>query len=313
MSPAGFATPEEHLSAELDRADGLLRALLALSLAETAEDADPLRWGLSEVTPVEVSQYLAHPRPPDRPDFEAVPPAMRYLAEARAKRQEIDNRLRASRSPGSVPLARLTHRFGLSPLEVDALLLLALSERQEAHRRIVAYLHDNGARCWFSPQLLARALGLAAPAALLAPGARLLRHKLIEVDTDRQQVRIDPRVLSFLDGATQTDPGLDDLLVDPIVHAAPPDSAEGKRLRALARSRGAWRGGGRQWSTREFPGRAGDPDSRNRKPPGHVRPRRSPREWPCTIVPTGRPSAGGATDWLRPCAPRRRSAFCAGG
>src|SRR3546814_6823112 len=138
----------------------LLRSACALHVAGRAGDTDSLRWGLSEVTPGEVATYLSAPPPPARPDFDDDPRAAGFRAKAATRRCEIDNRLAASRPGLALPLSNLVARFGLDATARDAILLLALAERHETYRRIVAYLHDNGARPWFSPAPLAWVLGL---------------------------------------------------------------------------------------------------------------------------------------------------------
>lgn len=233
MSIVGFCTADDHLSAELDRADCLLRALVSLRTDGAAPDADPVRWGLSEVTPGEIAAYLTQPRPTDRPNFDTVPLAAKHIAEAAQKRRYIDDRLRASRPGLAFPLVQLVRRFGLTPSERDALLLLSLSERHDTYRRVIAYLHDNGARPWFSPQLLAQALGLSAPADILMPGYALMDQRLVRLEGDQAHLRLDWRVMSFLDGATAPHPSLCGSMIAPEHLAVPPRMASTLPMDAL--------------------------------------------------------------------------------
>src|SRR5262249_17970891 len=126
---------------------------------------------------------------------------------------EIAERVRAGESLGLPVLGR---RFGLSPMELDAVVICVAPELRRAYDRVYAYLQDDITR---PPPSLDLVLDLLCEdgrsrrtaRALLAPDAPLLRHGLLRTTDDAQSpsgssglarfLAIDPQVLRYLLGS----------------------------------------------------------------------------------------------------------------
>ncbi|MEM6679918.1 MAG: ATP-binding protein, partial [Pseudomonadota bacterium] len=234
----GFASSEAHVAAELARGTLLLRALLAQHAAELPADADPTRWGLSEVTPREVAAFIEGAPSTEQP-LRACPAARPFLEEAARHRAWIDATL--AETGVTLRLERLVGRLGLDARSRDALILLALAERDESCRRMIAYLHDNGARPWFSAALLARALP-DGDASVLLPGApladwRLLREPGGEPGIMPTRLRLDWRVERYLAGRDPVPPELSETMLDPAGWDLPEAALDAAVLRQVE----AWR------------------------------------------------------------------------
>ena len=150
----------------------------------------------------------------------APPPA---LAERRAalaaERAALEARWAAAEAAGAdVPLRRLARLFGLGPFEADALLLALAPELDLRLERVIAYIQDDVTRKRPAVDLALRLLcaapgeALAARAAF-APGAPLLRHRLVQLVEDGQRnapllaryLKVDDRVVAELLGQPALD------------------------------------------------------------------------------------------------------------
>lgn len=182
-----YASCVEHLLAELSRV--YLRARLRFPGA-TEDDSD------------------------SAPDID---PADTQEALARAER-DIAARAAATR-PEHLRLPALVERFGLSPLDRDALLLATLPAVDISFERFWTGLQGNPARPWPTVDLLLTILCDSRGAQLqhagrFEPGAPLVRHRLVEVFSESselhppllsRQVAVDPRVVAYLLGRDAPD------------------------------------------------------------------------------------------------------------
>lgn len=95
----------------------------------------------------------------------------------------------AARAGAALPLDSLQQALGLSPFEIDAILLCAAPQLHGAYHRIYAFIHDDLNRLGPSAELLARleATGLADQfrrREALAPEGRLCRLGLLQIVAD---------------------------------------------------------------------------------------------------------------------------------
>ncbi len=119
----------------------------------------------------------------------------------------------AARAQGVVlPLERIQAMFGLSPADLDALLIALAPETDLRYERLYAYLQDDVTRKRPSVSLVLNLLQETHEARLggrarFAPGAPLLRHNLVVLLDDpaipqppllSRYVKVDPRVVAYL-------------------------------------------------------------------------------------------------------------------
>jgi len=138
--------------------------------------------------------------------------------------ERIEGRLAASRAEGAVvPWDGLRRAFALTPTEQRALLVLAAVEISARLRQLMRYLVNEANRVHADVGLL-ELLVYGAPATRglliteLAPDARLLSHRLIEIVGTRRQadeapyllrpLKVARRVIELLHGVVRLDPAL---------------------------------------------------------------------------------------------------------
>jgi hypothetical protein len=189
-----YATSLEHVLAEVERLDLLLRAHLSSALPAAGAPGDA-GGGL----PADPGAALAH------------------------KEDEIAGRVRESaRSGVCLRLLRLAGCFELTRFDVEALLLALLPEFDAQFERLFAELHGNAALVWPSVRLIfaLRCASLGdwiAARSRFGPGAPLVEHGLVrllapgpELDPPllAHLVRVDPRIAGYLLDSDDLDPGL---------------------------------------------------------------------------------------------------------
>ena len=240
MTNQRFATSVEHLLAELERIDLLIRARVATLRRAQTEDEHFRGLYISEQEvdellrrPIGTPQWLAAAQPARWAEIED---ALATLAAA------LDERKRRSVEQGvELRLDRLRSLFALEPFEVDALLVCMAAELDVRYEKLYAYLQDDVTRKRPTVDLVLNLL-TPSPEAHLAtrrhfmPDAALLRHRLIELIEDPSQpnatllskgIKPDDRVVAYLLGSDAIDPrlrlwvelvepghGLDELLLD---------------------------------------------------------------------------------------------------
>jgi len=207
----------EYLADELRKLDRLIAlrvAALRLTRQATA--------GLSThqhiyITHEEVDWLLAEAGGPP-----AEPPDNTTLRRRIAELQsDIDARVAATIAQGRfLALVQLARVFGLSPFELQVVIICLAPELQRKYDRLYAYLQDDITRKRPSVDLVLTLL-CDSPAdqwrsrALLTPQAPLLRAGIVQVLDDPQSpsgssdlarfLRLDPHILSYLLGHTQID------------------------------------------------------------------------------------------------------------
>jgi len=222
--PKPFADTSEHLLAELERLDLLVRARVVQLRRLHSEDENFRGLYISEQ---EVDRLLAEPvgRPlwlTDMPDASAdeVERALRPL------RRTLDERRAASQARGiDLRLDRLAETFGLDRFESDVLLLCLAGEIDLRYERLYAYLQDDVTKRRPSIEL---ALALLAPAGRDAMARRgsfqtdapLRAHGLLQVFEDPQganapligrHLKVADRIVEFLFGFDGPDARLEGL------------------------------------------------------------------------------------------------------
>ena len=188
---------------------------------------------------------------------------------------------------GESPLAGLQRTFGLSPFDLDVLVVALAPELDLRYERLYAYLQDDVTRRRPSVDLILNLLCRSAEDKLarrrhVTPDAPLVRHRLVQLLPDPGQpeppllahhVKLDEQVVRLLLGAA----GLDGRLVGFCRLAHPPDSLDDlplagelkRSLSALAAGVGSSRplrlylhgppGSGRRWVAEALSGRLGLP------------------------------------------------------
>lgn len=212
VSSGGYATSDEHLRDEIERAQGLVRAQMLRFAAACPEDQRERYW---HVPDAELERLAADVAGPVAAVGARAPAIAAVLAWVEARRIEIDVRVAASDTEVDLRLARLVCEFGLSAVERDALLLAALPALHSAWRRWYGVLQADPARAFatvgFLAELLARSPDeLPRTQAVLAPRARLARHRLIGLGGEDEPfagrlVVVDERMIQFLAGADPLD------------------------------------------------------------------------------------------------------------
>lgn len=215
MPAEPFLTSLEHLLAELERLDVLIQARVwQMRQMLAAAGGENLRgFYISEQ---EIDELLAQPLGQPRwtllPEASALPQLTEALAQRAAHSAQ---RAAASAQQGvALRLLDLAQRFGLTPLEVDILLLGLAPELDLRYERLYAYLHDDMNKKRPSVELALNLLCPTLPDKLSArahfnPQAPLLAQALIQLFDDPTQpappllgklYKVEERVVSYLLG-----------------------------------------------------------------------------------------------------------------
>jgi len=215
-----FASSLEHILAELERLDLLLR--LQVWRAREAVGGDELR-GL---TLSEEDVVAALERPLGQPHWKAVPvppPWDSLPAQLAQRATHIEQRKRESLRQGlELRLETLARRCGLERFDVDALLLCLAPEVDLRYERAFAWLQDDVTRRRPTVDLV---LGLLCPSLMarlaargrFSPEAPLRRHELLHLHDAPGQpppplpgrlLELDRRIADYLHGSDTPDPKL---------------------------------------------------------------------------------------------------------
>jgi adenylate kinase family enzyme len=150
-----------------------------------------------------------------------IPPDLAALRDRLAgERAQIADQARAAQLDGiEPPLLRVARLFGLSEFECDVLLLALAIEFDLQYERLYAYIQDDVTKKRPSVDLALRLLcpdpaGRTRARAAFAPGAPLLRHRLIQLIDDGQRqppllarfIKLDERIVAELLGQPAPDP-----------------------------------------------------------------------------------------------------------
>jgi hypothetical protein len=210
-----YAASGAHLRDELARIDILVRAqVLRWRMTIAASKPEEL-WGMVHVSEAEVEQYLAAPVTPvdavPAAVVDAVAPFVQAEGEAAA---QIRRNVEVTAASVALRLEQLRTRFGLAAAELDVVLLVLLPELDLRYRRIFGYLQDNASRAHPPVDLVwqilhAKVQTLEEKRSLFDPTGVLARWRLVSVSADEREVRLDPRVTSFLLGGDAVDGRLD--------------------------------------------------------------------------------------------------------
>ncbi|MFG1643362.1 ATP-binding protein [Amycolatopsis sp. NPDC049252] len=207
----GYRDPVEHLADELRLLDLLIGVRLAsMSLRnEEFPDGQPAR--TVYITRDEVDWLLA--------DGGDIAPPVRSVALKQLS-LEIDAKVAAG---GDLPLVRLGRLFGLSAVELGAVVVCLAPELRHKYDRVYAYLQDDITRRRPSVDLILTLLCDTEPrrwaaTGLFTPAAPLLRHGILHPVDDPQSpsgssdlarfLVLDRHIRQFLLGATDLDPRL---------------------------------------------------------------------------------------------------------
>src|SRR5687768_10140547 len=210
-----YSTSLQHVLAELERIDLLIRAQVQRARQAIQEEGDLQGLYISEQ---EVEALLAGPAGlprwaalPLRPEIgEALAHVSHEIGERKAESVRLGVELR---------LDELARRFSLTPFDIDVLLVTLAPEVHLRYERLFAYLQDDVTRrrprVDLAVYLLCQAFAEQLEAgARLAGTAPLMGHRLVElfVDPSRPQppllarsLRADARVVSYLFGGDDLD------------------------------------------------------------------------------------------------------------
>jgi SpoVK/Ycf46/Vps4 family AAA+-type ATPase len=211
-----FETSLQHLLAELERIDLLIAAQVARARQLYANDEQFRGLYISEE---EVNALLKQPL-----GFPRWARGQTSLGDLTATQenisQQINQRKQASLQRGiELRLQRLQQLFGLSPFEVDVLLVCFAVEADLRYERLYAYLQDDVTKKRPSIDLV---LSLLAPSmeakfaarSHFAEGAPLFRHHLLEQIEDPSQphqpllakyLKVDGRIVKYLMNSDELD------------------------------------------------------------------------------------------------------------
>jgi SpoVK/Ycf46/Vps4 family AAA+-type ATPase len=235
-----FADSSEHLLAELERIDLLIRSRVAHLRRVQSEDEHFRGLYISEQ---EVDALLERPL--------GAPPWLKALEEGRLADvdaaldrlgRQIAQRCAASAERGiDLRLRRLADAFGLDAFEIDVLLVCLSVEIDLRYEKLYAYLQDDVTRKRPSVDLAMRLLApvgtdLATMRRHFSASAPLLAHRLVQLLDDASQpqppliakaLKADERIVQFLLGEDEVDErlrgavraiaprrGFDELLLD---------------------------------------------------------------------------------------------------
>ncbi|HET7767202.1 MAG TPA: ATP-binding protein [Chloroflexota bacterium] len=203
-----------HLQVELLRIDVRIhRAVQLWQEAHRAEGADVFAG--QYISDAEISALLRKPLGASWWSGVAVAPGTDHAElAAQAERRTTGLRETARKQGERLRLDHLAAAFGLSPLEVDALLVCLAPALDRRYERFYGYLQDDATRKWPSPNLILELLCKPGPERLLRlrhfdPEAPLFRNQLLRrvpepgvVDPPalNQALRPDEAVISWLLG-----------------------------------------------------------------------------------------------------------------
>lgn len=247
-----YAHHLEHLQDELRRLDLRIRLRAAALPHDGDPQADSHLARAAFITGDEVGRLL-HPAhepasTPDASPSDASPSDQRALAALSA---EIDERVERTQHAGVVlPLPRLGQLFGLSPWELQAIVICLAPELRRRYDRLYAYLQDDITRKRPSVDLV---LDLLCDGEverwqaqrLLTEDSALIRAGLLETLDDPYSpsgstglarfLRLDPRIRGFLLGDNWVDPRLRDRArVEPVPGEATQRYLDPAVIRAVA-------------------------------------------------------------------------------
>lgn len=206
-----YATSLQHILAELERIDLLIQLQVgrARQLHATDENFQGLYIPEEEVdlllsTPAGLPRWATEPVPLAQADTQIL---LDQMALGIAWRK-----VESHRQGVILRLDCLCQLFGLSPLEVDALLICLAPELDLRYERLFGYLQDDVTKRRPSVDLVLNLLSVSFEAKLAArqlftPTAPLLRHHLLDLFDDPSQphppllskyLRADERIVSFL-------------------------------------------------------------------------------------------------------------------
>jgi hypothetical protein len=245
-----FSTSLRHLLAELERIDLLIQVLVWRSrqVQETDEEYQGLYItdiGLTQLRVIlnrnrmvlslgnliqlrnsydnEVDSILTHPA--GLPRWATLPaPISREQVEGalRLMADEINQRKLVSQERGiRLRLEQLTRTFGLTPFDIDTLLVCLAPEIDGRYERLYAYLHDDVTRKRPSVNLVLNLLCLSLEGKLqrrqhFSADSPLLRYQLLHLFSDPTQqyptllgkyLKVDERIANYLLDSDELDPG----------------------------------------------------------------------------------------------------------
>jgi len=212
---APYGSSLDHLRDELGRIDLLVRGQVVRARQAAGDDA----WRGVAISEPEIDALLA--RTLGQPPWDAAssPPSLAD-AHALADRIALAIETRTTRAMVPLRLMQLAERFALDRFALDVLLVALLPEIDLRYERLYAYLHDDVTRkrpsVDLTLHLLCRSLDerFAARARFEAT-APLVHHGLVQLTSDASSppllaraIKIDDRVVSWLHGSDELDPGL---------------------------------------------------------------------------------------------------------
>ncbi len=205
-----FTTSLQHVLAELERLDLLIRLAVDQARQMQAEDAEFQGLYIPEH---EVDALLA--RPAGLPYWASVstfiPPAIKAALDRIT--EDIHRRCRESAKQGiTLRLERLAHLFELTRLDTDILIVCMAPELDLRYERLYAYLQDDVTKRWPSVDLVLNLLCASFEEKITARSrfhrdAPLLKHALIHLLDDpnhnsppllSQYIKVDQRVVNYL-------------------------------------------------------------------------------------------------------------------
>ncbi|HKE25421.1 MAG TPA: ATP-binding protein [Bryobacteraceae bacterium] len=205
----------EHLRDELLRVDLMLRRALLIARLPKPESSDSELRGLIITEPevddmIRVQDYLGEWWRRETAAKDQIAPIEKRLEELR---ENIDQRRAATvRAGGRLTLPYLSERFGLSPAEVDLVLIALAPELEVRYETLYAYLHDDVTRKRPSLDLILNLIcrnerEKIFARRLVSPGSPLMHFKIIELIDDvhdrqpsllRKFVKVDDAVVRYL-------------------------------------------------------------------------------------------------------------------
>jgi len=246
--PEPFADSADHLLAELERIDLLIRSRVARLRRVQSQDENFRGLYISEE---EVDALLA--RPLGAPQWlQGTEGEGDGLADVDAALRALEETIAARRAESlargiDLRLDRLARTFGLDAFDCDLLLVCLAVEIDLRYEKLYAYLQDDVTKRRPSVDLALRLLAPEGRAALAArrhflADAPLLAHRLVHLPDDPSQphppllaraVKPDDRIVQFLLDAD----ALDERLAGVAEVVAPSRGLDGLRLRDDARER----------------------------------------------------------------------------
>ncbi len=220
-----FTSSTQHVFAQLERIDLLIRA--QVGMARALQAADPAFQGLY-ITEQEVEVLLNKPLGVPNWDVQvaadngALHASLERLSLQLAEREE-----ESLRQGHRLRLVELARRFGISRFDINVVLMCLASELDLRYERLYAYLQDDVTKKWpsidLALSLLCRSFNeRLAARRRFAPGAPLVAHRLIEVCGEPANggplglgrfLRLDPRIVDHLLTDDDSAASLPDFLV----------------------------------------------------------------------------------------------------